>query len=497
MLIHKLKLVALVVVFLGSAATSAGYLNHSLAMKEEPKKAAAAQQSRPATRSDRPDSSLVPGPGRMFVTGRVLDPAGKPAAGVVVDIIGQPRVLSLSTREYVGRIVLVGGGETDAGGHFRIDALRTSGERFVEVYAVAAAPGFGRGWVQLNADARQPAAELRLRAEQVIRGKLFDVHGQPAAGVELQVWSVGRPTETGWYDGVSMGNPPPPEGMRAWPGPVATDNQGNFAVTGIGRNVTVGFHIRDRRFANGGLQVRTDDRDGPKTVTEALRPGMTVEGSVLAADTGQPIPHALVEVDLSSALGAAPHRADGQGRFTATVQPGKNYRVQALPPGDQPYLSATVEFEWTKGAVRKEIDVKVPRGVVIHGKVMEAGTGHASPEASVQFIPMGDRPDAIASGSDTTVASKADGAYTRLPSRPERGTCLCSALRPTISSRRLAVERSTMVSPAEHVIMPTTLSPMRSRPATRHRSSRPSCGRGRPSRAALSGQTTRLSIRRL
>ena len=89
--------------------------------------------------------------------------------------------------------VLVGRGETDADGHFRIDALRTSADGFFEVYALAAAPGFGLGWVPLNADAKQPAAEIRLRPEQVIRGKLFDVHGQPAAGVELQVWSVGRP----------------------------------------------------------------------------------------------------------------------------------------------------------------------------------------------------------------------------------------------------------------------------------------------------------------
>jgi hypothetical protein len=46
------------------------------------------------------------------------------------------------------------------------------------------------------------------------------VHGQPAAKVELQIWSVGRPNvpqAKGGYDGVSMGNTPPPEGLRVWP----------------------------------------------------------------------------------------------------------------------------------------------------------------------------------------------------------------------------------------------------------------------------------------
>ena len=415
MLIHKLKLIAVAVLFLGAVATGAGYLTRSLAMKDESVKIPAVQQSRTAAGLDRPDRGAVQIPGRMFVTGLVRDPAGKPAAGVPVDIIGRPRAPWVATREYVDRRVLVGGGETDADGHFRIDAVRTSADRFFEVYAVAVAPGFGLGWVPLNADARQPAAEIRLRPEQIIRGKLFDVHGQPATGVELHIWSVGRPNvpqAKGGYDGVSMGNPPPPEGLRVWPRPVTSDDQGRFTLAGIGRDVTVGFHVRDRRFTSGGFRVNTDDREGPKTITEALRPAMIVEGRVLAADTGLPIPQALVAVGLTMGGAEARSRADNQGRFSAAVQPARNYRVQAFPPEGQPYLVDKVEFEWTKGAVKKEIDVKVARGVLIHGKVLEGGTGRALPEASVQYIPMGNRGNgAMASGSDTTVTSKKGGRY--------------------------------------------------------------------------------------
>ncbi len=434
MLIHKLKLVALTVLFLGVVATGAGYLTRSPAMKDEPKESLAGQQSRPAARSGRADQGPVPSPGRMFVTGRVLDPAGKPAAGAVVDIIGRPRAPWVGARQYVDARVLIGRGGTDANGRFRIDALRTSADGFFEVYALAAAPGFGLGWAMLNADAKQPAAEIRLRTEQVIRGKLFDVQGQPVAGVELQVWSIGRPNvpqAKGGYDGVSMGNPPPPEGLRVWPRPVKTDDQGRFAVAGIGRDVTVGFHVRDRRFASAGFQVRTDGQDGTKTVTQALRPAIIIEGRVLAADTGQPIPQALVQVGMGLVTlpggrvvgggGGSRHRADDQGRFTANVQPAGSYRVKVLPPEGEPYLIAQVEFEWTKGAVKKEIDVKVPRGVVIHGKVVEAGTGRALAGASVQYIPMGDRGNlAMASGSDTTVASKKDGTY-QITVRPGKG----------------------------------------------------------------------------
>ena len=423
MLVHNLKLAALVALLLGAAATGAGFLARSLALEDEPGKTPAVHQPRTEKGPDETKRGQDPGPGRMFVTGHVLDTAGKPAPGVAIDVIGRPRAPWVGTQEYKDRRVLVGRGETDAQGHFRIDVLRTSAYGFFEVYALAAAPGFGLSWVQLNADAKEPAAEIRLRPEQVIRGKLIDVQGQPAAGVELQVWSVGRPNvpqAKGGYDGVSMGNPPPPDGLRVWPRPGVTDAFGRFELAGIGRDVTVGFHVRDQRFASGGFQVRTDEGDGPKTVTETLRSAMIIEGRVMAADTGQPIPQALVELGLTTGGAEARARADDQGRFSATVQPAKNYRVRAFPPVGQPYLIDQVEFEWTKGAVRKEVDVKVPRGVVIRGKVVEERTGRALPEASVQYIPMGRRGGGLASGSDTTVASEKDGSY-QIAVRPGKG----------------------------------------------------------------------------
>jgi hypothetical protein len=153
----------LALLFLGAIATSAANITHSLAMRDEPVKTPAGQLPRLVAGSDRPEPAPVPGPGRMFVTGVVLDPTGKPAARLPVDIIGRPRAPWVATREYVDPRVLVGKGETDADGRFRLDALRTSADGFFEVYAVAAAPGFGLGWVPVNADAKLPSAEIRLR----------------------------------------------------------------------------------------------------------------------------------------------------------------------------------------------------------------------------------------------------------------------------------------------------------------------------------------------
>ncbi|MFI5453829.1 MAG: sigma-70 family RNA polymerase sigma factor [Isosphaerales bacterium] len=411
MLLNKLKFTVLTLLTLGAVATGAGYLSHSMAMmNDEPQKAPAGRQQ-PAAKVDEPNRAA---PGRMIVAGRVLDPAGKPLARVPVDIIGRPRVPWVATREDVEPRIMLGRGMTGPDGRFRLDATRTSADGFFEVDAMAAAPGSGLGWARLNPDAAQPEVDIRLKPEQIIRGKLIDVNAQPASGVELRIRSVGRPTNTGMYDGVSVGTSRPPQGLRVWPSPVTTDDQGRFTLAGIGRNLTVGFGVRDLRFARQGFQTQTDDRDGPKDVALALQPSTIVEGRALAADTGQPIAGALVEVASSQKeselQSGGRFRADDQGRFTANVQPGKYYRVQAFPPEGQPYLILRHEFEWTKGAVKKVVDVKLVRGVLIRGKVIERGTGRPLEGASVQYIASRNRGNLL-DGWQGVVASRDDGSF--------------------------------------------------------------------------------------
>ena len=105
-------------------------------------------------------------------------------------------------------------------------------------------------------------------------------------------------------------------------------------------------------------------------------------------------------------------RADDRGRFTANPYPGEYFRVSAYAPPGQPYLVPQVEFAWTKGAVRKELDIKLPRGVLVRGKVTEAGTNRPLAGSSIQFIPVRARGDrAVLSGSQAIVASHGDGSF--------------------------------------------------------------------------------------
>ena len=203
---------------------------------------------------------------------------------------------------------VLGHGATDGDGSFQLDALRPSSARFYHVYAVVRTPGSGSGFgcVTLKPDADEPATAVRLRPEQVIQGKLVDIRGQPAAGVEVQlnhVFHASRSAGVGDFDGIGGGFHQlwdvPPEELRPWPKPVTTDEQGRFTLAGIARGLTVCLEVRDIRFARQRFDVETDFGEGPNEVNLALQPATIIEGRALAADTGQPFAHAVIAVRAS------------------------------------------------------------------------------------------------------------------------------------------------------------------------------------------------------
>ncbi len=407
MLANKLVITALSVLLLGAFATGAVHRNHSPAARKVAVITPIEQQSPSRDRPDHP----APAPGRMTTTGSVLDPAGKPMAGVPVELVGRRRGPAVARNEWRAPYALLGRGTTGADGRFRFDAARTSRVGFLQVQAVAAAPGYGLAWAGPNPDADKPTGEIRLRAEVPIHGKLIDWNGAPAADVELIVKSLTRHDPSRGDDWMGAF---PGEEIHNWPRAVKTGSDGRFTLAGIGRDMTVYLDIRDQRFAGQTIQVDTTDPDRLKDLRHVLQPPTIVEGRALAADTGAPIPHAIVSVgsSINPFWGGGGHRfpADQTGRFTASVSPGQYYSISAHPPEGQPYLSPDRRFEWNKGAVKTTMDIKLPRGVLLRGKVVEHGTGRPLAGASVQFH-ANPRTDDIISGWQAIVDSKSDGSF--------------------------------------------------------------------------------------
>ncbi len=319
-----------------------------------------------------------------------------PDAAVMV----HARNLTPSRAPFLSRFKMVplADARTDSSGRFRIDAPRTSSTRHEEFGAVAIATGHGAGWVTLDPDDDQPAAEIALRPDQVIHGRLFDVQGRPVPDVRVSVGFMGsdRPQARASLhdrsvhrrsDGVLYGSRNDRD-YAAWPRSTTTDAEGRFTVRGVGQNLHASLTVQHPRFAYQSIPVDTDDEAESKIVTAALAPSQIVNVRVTYADTGQPVPHAPLQVLASRGRVAVNDEAetDAEGKARINSYPAdRSYNVRAWPPEGQPYLTASGRIEWPKGALEQTMNIALPRGVPVHGRVTEEGSGKPVSGAQVDF----------------------------------------------------------------------------------------------------------------
>ena len=292
---------------------------------------------------------MTPAPGRMFVVGRVLDPQGKPVPGATVMVQARVRRSEMPSVSKDRVRLVIGHADADGSGQFRLDSPRTSSSRNDEFMAVALAPGYGVGWAELDPDADQPDAEIRLQPEQVIQGRLFDLQGRPAQGVTVSVSAIRRILIRTREHGLARRRFEGPSywwarvnDLPAWPKPATTDADGRFTLHGVGRGLQTSLSIIDSRFATQMIDVETDNSPDAKPVTMALRPAQIITGRVTYADTGKPVPHALLVVTAYGGRSAGtgwPHvQTDADGRFRVeslagrrVPRPGPSSRRAALP----------------------------------------------------------------------------------------------------------------------------------------------------------------------
>jgi hypothetical protein len=132
-------------------------------------------------------------------------------------------------------------------------------------------------------------------------------------------------------------------------------------------------------------------------INRSLAPAQWVEGRVLQADTGKPVAHALLTVYASDSEFGSSHglggKADAEGRFRINPYSGKFYIVSAYAPDGEPYLGVQKRVKWPAGKLKESVELRLPRGVLVRGKVTEAPSGNTVAGAAVQYIPRrGDNP---------------------------------------------------------------------------------------------------------
>jgi RNA polymerase sigma factor (sigma-70 family) len=346
-----------------------------------------------------PPEALAPTPRRanrtvpqagecISLKGTVVDAGGRPVPRAEVAACG---LRSSRPGKRDVRDEVLARGSTDEMGRFHLNvpqpesawSLRTA---FVHLWA--AAPGHAPATFCLPWRPDPPPLEARLGQPEKISGRLIGVDGEPAVQVRVLVSQIGdihlEPIQ-GRRDGQGK--------LMLWPAPVTTDAQGRFELHGLNLEQSIGLCVCDDRYALRRLVLEPGRWRGQEK-TLRLAPARVLEGHVAAAG-GATLPAARLRVlvfdaarqPLGSALDA---RADAAGAFRIHLPSGDSYRIEAIAPDGAPYAGIARELRWPADTTRQELELRLPRGVLVRGLVRDADSGQPIPKAHVQFRPLDD-----------------------------------------------------------------------------------------------------------
>ncbi len=350
------------------------------------------------------------------VTGQVLLPDGKPAAGAKLHSIGIKRFPPRTEQD----AAMVEYGTADAEGRFRVQVPRLDMFTSRPMPLVATAPGYGLGWADMKADS---GLTIRLTPEQPVTGRLLDSEGRPIAGARLSLTGVQIPPggrldkfldgwKQSWNDAVSS----PVERMYV---PVTaqqvTDAQGRFRITGVGPERIVLVQVNGPGIAQDTLYVLTrpglDARPYNQAALERIPPDLRIpgqppqlygpsfdyvatpakriEGTVRERGTGKPI----AGVTVSAIAGFVNHVSavtDAQGRFRLEGMPKhKEYNLHAEAPQGSGLIARSVRFPDTEGLLPVPADIELAQGVIVTGRVLDKATGKGV-QGGIRFAPLPD-----------------------------------------------------------------------------------------------------------
>jgi hypothetical protein len=395
---------------------------------------------------------------RLTVIGRVHDADGKPVGGAAVAVLGRPKPRTRLV-QLVSHVRVLGQGKAAADGTYRLTLAPLSKERYYDACVVAHAAGHGLAQHPFDPDARRLDVSLRLAREQVLRGRLLNLEGQPVSRARVgALRAVGKQPSR---DRFAVEFQDAPTDLLAWIEPAVSDGQGRFALRGLGPDWSVTLAVADDRFARQTLVVNPDPleraslqqlqraggsqalvearprKDRPEDFSWSLMPARVFEGTVTHADTHRPVAGARIVSYVGQqyfslmSQDRADTRTDRQGRYRLIPRLGRMHLFFAYPPDGEPYLLQSKTLQLNKADVVKHtLDFTLSRGVEVVGRVVERPSGKPVALASIEYVPRSVnnpffRREVIApfAGLKQVAASGPDGTF-RLPVLPGPGHLL-------------------------------------------------------------------------
>ncbi len=385
----KLTIATALLLAIGVAATTVGFVRHRAAAADPP---AAPHQ----VRADQPKPQPREAQPTIAVQGRVLDPDGKPVAGAKLYLATGIRHRQTASEQAT----------SGADGRFRLTVRKSETEEDSPDESppqlMAITKGHGCDWSKI--DSAKKEITLRLVKDVPVTGRILDPDGKPVVGARLTINGVSA------FHGEGLGKyiQEARKGFgikeaKYWDGPLpgqaavlTTGADGRFRLAGVGRERVVYMHIEGPHIASTGLgpvMTRTAqtivDTRGMKLygasfdhVGLASRP---VRGVVRDKATG--IPLAGVSVEHYHGQGPAA-LTDKEGRYELLgLVKSRRYSLVVNPP-DGRYFRLRVHLEDTPGLAPLVCDIELTREVTVRGRVTDKATGKPVVGARVDYNPL-------------------------------------------------------------------------------------------------------------
>jgi RNA polymerase sigma factor (sigma-70 family) len=355
---------------------------------------------------------------RAAVVVRVLGPDGKPFSGAKLFVFGPepagayvktPALYrsALSAPEPPSVSEAFPPTDGDGRGTVRVPTVSTvSSERADSPFQktiVAIADGLGPDWWFANAVGPPKEFTIQLVKDVPIRGRLIDLEGKPAAGVEVHVvFTEDRPLELADLVELPKANPRvdtiatkilfgPPPGA---PAKVKTDKDGRFTLTGLGRDRLVLLRVSGPGLADETIPILTNPdvdvkecrygRPMKPDFVYSLLPTRPLRGTVRDAHSGKAIAGAM----LREADGRAV-TTDRDGKYELPVSlRGSEHAILVDPPEGTAYFPSRVVTPGAAGAGPLTLDVKLQPGVPIRGRVIDGRTKKPIAGGVVTYVPL-------------------------------------------------------------------------------------------------------------
>ncbi len=348
---------------------------------------------------------------------------------------------------------------------------------------MAVAEGLGCDWARIDPAAGGAELTLRLVKDEPVSGRILDEEGKPVAGAKLRLSSVNGYPDEDPKDALAAFRTSHAflSGAKRWGGPLpgqtrvmTTGQDGRFRMSGLGGNRFVRLWVEGPGIASGLIHVLTragDDVRGPDKLevpdpagrkkTIDIKPytvygaafrylaptARPIRGVVTDKETGKPLAGATVRVqpshggnpgggDVAPGLDIITTRTDREGRYKVlgcAKSPGYDVVVQ---PADGLHFDVIGLAADAPGVGPLTVDVKLPRGIPVRGKVRDGRTGKPVAGARVHYFAL--RPNAAArifngyTAWDSGAVTGADGSFA-VPVLPGPGILIAAA--PDATSR--------------------------------------------------------------